>query len=123
MLGDKRGFTLAEIITSLMILGVVAAAVIPVFLEWRREQHLLDQRFEAMFLLQERMERLQREAAPLQTRGKEKYRGKAAEGTVYRIAWKKGMQKRLVRTEVIVEWKDAQGNDKELRLKGLQFVP
>lgn len=123
MLRDERGFTLVEILTALMILGVVMAVAIPVFLEWRGEQHLANQRFEAVLLLQERMERLQRETAPLQTRGTEERRGETVKGTVYRITWKKAIRGHLVRTDVIVEWKDAQGIDRELRLRGLQFVP
>ena len=48
MLRDRRGFTLVEVLTSLLILGVVTAVAIPVFLEWREEQHLAVQRFEAI---------------------------------------------------------------------------
>lgn len=120
---DERGFTLVEVMTALMILGVMMAVVIPVFLEWRGEHHLASQRFEAHLLLQERMERLQRETAPLQTRGTENHRGETAAGTVYRITWEKSIRENLVRTDVMVEWKDAQGMERELRLKGLQFVP
>ncbi|MBO2532011.1 MAG: prepilin-type N-terminal cleavage/methylation domain-containing protein [Planifilum fulgidum] len=120
---DERGFTLAEIVTALMVLGVMAAAAIPVFLEWRGAQHLASQRFEAQLLLQEKMERLQRETDLHPARGTEKRRGEAAKGTLYRIEWKKEVRGRLMRTDVMVAWKDAQGIDRKLRLRGLQFVP
>jgi prepilin-type N-terminal cleavage/methylation domain-containing protein len=120
---DERGFTLVEILTALMILGVITAVALPVFLEWRGAQHLASQRFEAQLLLQERMERLQRDPDLHSTRGAEERRGEAAKGTVYRIAWKKEIRGHLVRTDVMVAWKDAQGIDREMRLRGLQFVP
>jgi len=123
MLRDERGLTLVEMLTALMILGVVMAVAVPVFLEWRGEQHLAGQRFEAVLLLQERMELLQRETAPLQARGTEKRRGETMKGTVYRLTWEKALRGHLVVTDVMVKWKDAQGIDRELRLRGLQFVP
>jgi prepilin-type N-terminal cleavage/methylation domain-containing protein len=123
MLRDRRGFTLVEVLTSLLILGVVTAVTIPVFLEWREEQHLAVQRFEAMLLLQERMERLQREGVPLKTRGSEERRGETVEGTVYRVSWKRAVRNHLVRTDVMVEWEDTKGNGRQLRLGGLQYIP
>ena len=120
---DERGFTLAEIVTALMVLGVMAAAAIPVFLEWRGAQHLASQRFEAHLLLQEKMERLQRETDPHPVRGSEKRRGEAVAGTVYQVTWKQEIRGHLMRTDVMVTWKDAKGIGRKLRLRGLQFVP
>lgn len=119
---DERGFTLAETLTALMVFGVVMAAAVPVFLELRAQQQLEGQRFEAMLLLQERMELLQRETAPSHTTGTEERRGETMKGTVYRIAWKKVRRGHLASTDVMVQWKDIQGKNRQLRLKSLQFV-
>jgi prepilin-type N-terminal cleavage/methylation domain-containing protein len=59
--GNERGFTLAEVLTALMILGLLAVTAIPAFTELRIRHQVQDQRFEAVQLIQEQMEHLQRE--------------------------------------------------------------
>ncbi|MDN4594885.1 type II secretion system protein [Polycladomyces subterraneus] len=59
--GSERGFTLAEVLTALMILSLLAVTAIPAFAELRIRHQAQDQRFEAVLLIQEQMERLQRE--------------------------------------------------------------
>jgi len=82
--GGERGFTLAEVLTALMILGLLAVTAIPAYTELRIRYQVQDQRFEAVQLIQEQMERLQRKrVVPSVNRTMEIHRAGTCFGSLY----------------------------------------
>ncbi|QKG84847.1 type II secretion system protein [Kroppenstedtia pulmonis] len=116
---DQKGFTLVEVITSLMIFAVIMAVAVPVYLELKHHQTLRSQKLEAAWLLQSRMEKVQQE--PSSTKGQEQIQ----EGAVtYQLKWKKSrMGTYLMGTEVEVSWKNERRKKENLKLKGVQYTP
>jgi prepilin-type N-terminal cleavage/methylation domain-containing protein len=119
--GVERGFTLAEVLTALMILGLLAVTAIPAFAELRIRQQVQDERFEAVQLIQEQMERLQRErVVPPVNRTMEMSRA----GTMFRVTLhKKWIHSRLLESEVVIRWRDFRKQEQLLRLRARQFMP
>ncbi|MBN2908446.1 prepilin-type N-terminal cleavage/methylation domain-containing protein [Polycladomyces sp. WAk] len=119
--GGERGFTLAEVLTALMILGLLAVTAIPAYTELRIRYQVQDQRFEAVQLMQEQMERLQRTwVVPAVNRTMEINRA----GTMFRVTVRKRLiRSHLLESEVVIRWRDFRKQEQLLRLRARQFAP
>ncbi|OYD07763.1 type II secretion system protein [Paludifilum halophilum] len=121
MTDGEKGFTLVEVVTSLMILGVIIAVAVPVYLELKHQQTLRTQRWEAAWLLQDRMEQVQKTSSPVSTKGET--REKVGRKT-YQLQWKKTrLGSGLVGIQVEVTWKDEKKRKQNLTLKSVQYLP
>jgi prepilin-type N-terminal cleavage/methylation domain-containing protein len=119
--GSERGFTLAEVLTALMILGLLAVTAIPTMAELRFRHQMQNQRFEAVQLIQEQMERLQRDRVvpPVNSTMKIK-----RAGTMFRVTLRKRLiRSRLQESEVVIRWRDFRKQEQLLRLRARQFAP
>ncbi|PTM59351.1 type II secretion system protein [Desmospora activa] len=119
--GSEKGFTLVEVATAFMVLGVIVAVSIPIWSELREQQHLQTQRMQALLLLERQMEVLQ--ASPLSS-PQEGFTREQADGIDFTIHWEQQHAgSHLAETNVEVQWKDRRDKTQQLRLRAVQFVP
>jgi prepilin-type N-terminal cleavage/methylation domain-containing protein len=127
----ERGFTLAEVITSLMVLGVLVSFTIPVFLE---SKYLIKEKFiqkEVTMLLQAEIEKSQ---TMIQKNKSNRFLFKQQKNRVVkseRFPKQKYLVKKqylkkdssLIFVNVEVQWKDKQGQKKISEIERYLFIP
>ncbi|MCS1350546.1 type II secretion system protein [Mechercharimyces sp. CAU 1602] len=123
-LGSEQGFTFVEVVTSLLILSIVAGAALPMVVELRTQQQKQDERFEAMHHLQARLEQTQRAMVRVPEQGMEEKESKWTKGVTYQVIWRKTRYDRfLYKAEVKVTWKGRQGEKQTVSRSALQYAP
>ncbi|MFC4076623.1 type II secretion system protein [Salinithrix halophila] len=121
MIWDQKGFTLAETVTAMLIVGILLSTALPVALEINGQLVSRGRQMEAMAILESRMEEVQRSSLEAPASGK---RVQQSNGVRYRIKWRKSrIGPRLTGSEVEVRWKDREKRARKLSLKSVQYQP
>ncbi|SFJ07191.1 type II secretion system protein [Thermoflavimicrobium dichotomicum] len=121
---NEKGFTLAEIVTSLMIFGLLASFSIPIFLNLKQEvsDRLLEA--EAHAFLQEKMERMVAEQQPVEMKGQEVKKSPSYQQRSYQLHWQiRKIPSGLWQIDVEVQWKKQSGQVRKIRLRTHRFIP
>lgn len=123
MKSGEQGFTLAETVTGLLVLGVVLSFAVPVFLELKAKELEHLSVVEAMSLLQERAEKMSA-YMPLSGQGKEERKSRMLPKQVYQILWKGSFQEPdLYQIDVEVQWRDKSGKLRRMSVKTHRYRP
>ncbi|MBA4493271.1 Tfp pilus assembly protein FimT/FimU [Paenactinomyces guangxiensis] len=114
---SEQGYTLAEIITALFVLGVAFSFAIPAFLGLKAQEHQQLSALEAMSFLQGKTEALRSQAGEGPMTGDEVKASRIFPGQSYLVSWKCSREVSLYHMDVEVQWKEKNGKLRKLHLK------
>ncbi|WP_139179459.1 hypothetical protein [Lihuaxuella thermophila] len=123
MKSGEHGYTLAETVTGLLVLGLVLSFAVPTFLELKAKELEQLSKVEAMSLLQERAEKMS-VRLPFSGQGKEKRKSRLLPRQSYQLVWRGSFPKPdLYQIEVEVQWRDQSGKQRRMSVKTHRFRP
>ncbi|RAL25919.1 type II secretion system protein [Thermoflavimicrobium daqui] len=121
----EKGFTLAEVITSLMIFGLVLSFVVPIYqnLKKQSDEHIIE--VEAQIKLQEKLENILADSFEnKQDKGNEFQRSKIKPNLTYQLHWYKKLRRTgLWQIHVEVQWEDPSKRKRKLNLQTSRYIP